>query len=116
MLWYVVNWRVAFYSATLEEEILQLPAGFVARFLRYAERMEVYGPDLGMPHTRAIGDGLFELRLKAAEGIARVFYCTLVGRRIVMLHQFMKKTEKTPRKELEIARRRMKEVKDAEKS
>ena len=111
-----MNWRVTFYSATLEEEILQLPAGFVARFLRYAERMEVYGPDLGMPHTRAIGDGLFELRLKAAEGIARVFYCTLVGRRIVMLHQFIKKTEKTPRKELEIARRRMKEVKDAEKS
>lgn len=112
----MANWRVTFYSATLEEEILQLPAGFVARFLRYAERMEVYGPDLGMPHTRAIGGGLFELRLKAAEGIARVFYCTLVGRRIVMLHQFIKKTEKTPRKELEIARRRMKEVKDAEKS
>ena len=51
--------------------------------------------------------------LKAAEGIARVFYCTLVGRRIVMLHQFIKKSEKTPRKELEIAKRRMKEVKDA---
>ena len=93
--------------------MLQLPAGFVARFLRYAERMEIYGPDLGMPHTRAMGGGLFELRLKAAEGIARVFYCTLVGRRIVMLHQFIKKSEKTPRKELEIAKRRMKELKDA---
>ena len=90
-----------------------MPAGFVARFLRYAERMERYGPDLGMPHTRAMGEGLFELRLKAAEGIARVFYCPLVGRRIVMLHQFIKKSEKTPRKELEIARKRMKEVKDA---
>ena len=91
-----------------------MPAGFVARFLRYAERMERYGPDLGMPHTRAMGEGLFELRLKVAEGIVRVFYCTLVGRRIVMLHQFIKKSEKTPRKELEIARRRMREVKDAE--
>ncbi len=80
-----------------------MPAGFVARFLRYAERMELYGPDLGMPHTRAMGEGLFELRLKVAEGIVRVFYCTLVGRRIVMLHQFIKKSEKTPRKELEIA-------------
>lgn len=110
-----MNWGVTFYSAALEEEILQLPAGFVARFVRYAERMEIHGPDLGMPHTRAMGDGLFELRLKAAEGIGRVFYCTLVGRRIVMLHQFIKKSEKTPRKELEIARRRMKEVKDAEK-
>lgn len=76
--------------------------------------MEIFGPDLGMPHTRAMGNGLFELRLKAAEGIARVFYCTLVGRRIVMLHHFIKKSEKTPRNELEKARRRMNEVKDAE--
>ena len=95
---------------------MQLPAGFVARFLRFAERMEIYRPDLGMPHTRAMGEGLFELRLKAAEGIARVFYCTLIGRRIVMLHQFVKKSEKTPRRELEIAKRRMKEVEDAEGS
>jgi phage-related protein len=78
--------------------------------------MEIYGPDLGMPHTRAMGEGLFELRLKAAEGVARVFYCTLTGRRIVMLHQFVKKSEKTPRRELEIAKRRMKDVKDAEES
>ena len=109
-----MNWRVSFYSARLQNEILELPAGFVARFLRYAERMEIYGPDLGMPHTRAMGDGLFERRLKAGEGIARVFYCTAVGRRIVMLHQFIKESGKTPRKELAIARARMKEVKDAE--
>ena len=107
-----MNWRVTFYSSALEAELLRLPAGFVARFLRYAERMEIYGPDLGMPHTRAMGGGLFELRLKAAEGIARVFYCTVVDQRVVMLHQFIKKTEKTPPRELEIARRRMKEVKD----
>ena len=111
-----MNWRVSFYSARLQNEILDLPAGFLARFLRYAERMEIYGPDLGMPHTRAMGDGLFELRLKAAEGIARVFYCTAVGRRIVMLHQFIKKSEKIPRKELAIARKRLKEVNDAEQS
>jgi phage-related protein len=67
--------------------------------------MEIYGPNLGMPPTRAMGEGLFELRLKAAEGIARVFYCTLIGRRIVMLHQFVKKSDNTPRKELDIARR-----------
>ena len=82
----------------------------MARVIRYAERMEMYGPDLGMPHTRAMGDGPFELRLKAREGIARIFYCTRVGRRIVMLHQFLKKTEKTPAKELLVARTRMKEL------
>ena len=111
-----MNWKVTFYSRALEAKILRLPAGFLARFLRYAERMEVFGPDLGMPHTRAMGGGLFELRLKAAEGIARVFYCTVVNRRIVMLHQFIKKSDKTPLKELEIARNRMKEVKDVYQS
>jgi phage-related protein len=104
-------WTVAFCSRQVEEEILALPAGFLARFLRYAERMETYGPDLGMPHTRAMGDGLFELRLKAAEGIARVFYCTLVGHRIVFLHQFIKKTDRTPVRELEVARQRLRKFK-----
>jgi len=94
-------------------EILALPAGFLARFIRYAEKMEHYGPDLGMPHTKAMGDGLFELRLKAPEGIARVFYCTMVGKRIVMLHHFIKKTDKTPAKELNAARMRKKEIKNA---
>jgi hypothetical protein len=49
-----MTWRVRFVSRRLEAEILALPAGLVARFLRYAERMEIYGPDLGMPHTRAM--------------------------------------------------------------
>jgi len=60
-----------------------------------------------------MGGGLFELRLKSAEGNARVFYCTIVGRKIVVLHQFIKKTDKTPPRELETARRRMREVKNA---
>ena len=105
-----VVWSVTFFSDRVEAEILAFSPGFLARFIRYAERMENFGPDLGMPHTRAMGGGLFELRIKAAEGIARVFYCTVVGRRIVVLHQFVKKSDKTPRKELETARRRMKEV------
>ena len=108
-----MNWGITYCRESVQDEILDLPAGLLARYLRYVERMEVYGPDLGMPHTRAMGDGLFELRLKAAEGIARVFYCTMIGKRIVILHQFIKKTDKTPPKELAIARRRMKEVKDA---
>jgi phage-related protein len=60
-----------------------------------------------------MGEELFELRLKSAEGIARVFYCTMMGKSIVMLHQFIKKTDKTPPKELAIARRRLKEIKNA---
>ena len=75
--------------------------------------MVALGPNLGEPHTKAFGDGLFELRLKGAEGIARVFFCTLVGRRIVMLHSFIKKTNKTPQRELETAASRLKELKHA---
>ncbi len=105
-----VNWTITYFSESVQQEILALPAGFLGRYLRYSDRLEKFGPDLGMPHTRAIGRGLFELRLKAAEGIARVFYCTMVGKKIVMLHQFIKKTDKIPPRELAIARRRMKEV------
>jgi phage-related protein len=74
--------------------------------------MEVLGPDLGMPHTRAMGEGLFELRLKAVEGIARVFYCTVVNRKVVFLHQFVKKSNKTPTRELKVARERMRGMKN----
>lgn len=107
-----MSWKITFYSDRVEAEIHALPAGLVARFVRYAERMEIFGPDLGMPHTRPMGDGLFEWRLKAAEGIARVFFCTVVARKIVVLHQFVKKSDKTPNRELKIARSRMKEIKD----
>lgn len=106
-------WTITYFSESVQREILDLPAGFLGRYLRYSDRMEVFGPDLGMPHTRPMGEGLFELRLKAAEGIARIFYCTMVGKKIVVLHQFIKKTDKTTPRELETARRRMREIENA---
>ena len=105
-----MRWTIAFYNHRIESDIHDLSAGLVARFIRCAERMEIYGPDLGMPHTRAMGGGLFELRIKSLEGIARVFYCTIVDRHIVFLHQFVKKSERTPLNELRVAQRRMSEV------
>ncbi len=69
-----------------------------------------FGANLGMPHTRPMSNGLFELRVKGREGIARVFYCTKIGKRIIMLHAFIKKTPKTPSKELHKAEQRFKEV------
>ncbi len=107
-----MSWNIVFYSDRVESEITKMQAGFVARFIRYAERIEIYGPDLGMPHTKAMGDGLFELRLKAIEGIARVFYCTKIDRKVVILHHFIKKTEKTPAKELLIARTQNNEIRN----
>jgi phage-related protein len=81
-----------------------------ASFLRIIETMREHGPDLGMPHTRAMGGGLFEIRARGREGIGRAFYCAVRGRRIVILHAFTKKTERTPPRELETARARLKEA------
>ena len=90
--------------------ILKLPDTLVARYLVLTSRTSWMGPNLVSPHTEAFGAGLFELRLKGAEGIARVFFRTLVGRRIVMLHSFIKKTGRTPIHELQIAKARQKEA------
>jgi len=106
-----MKWKIEYYNEDLEEEILQLPEGLLARYFKLTELMEEYGANLGMPHTDALGDGLFELRVKGKEGIARVFYCTMVNKRIFMLHCFIKKTQKTPKRELQLARKRMQEVK-----
>ena len=95
----------------MQGEILTLPDTLAARYIVLTRRMEALGPNLGEPHTKAFGHGLFELRLKGAEGIARVFYCTVVGKRIFMLHCFVKKSQKTPQADLNLAIARMKEVK-----
>ena len=104
-------WTITYFSESVQREILDLPAGFLGRSSILRQDGGVFGGY--MPHTRSMGEGLFELRLKAAEGIARIFYCTMVGKKIVVLHQFIKKTDKTPPRELETARRRMREIKNA---
>jgi phage-related protein len=108
-----VEYSVVYYSEAVQKQILELPDTLAARYIVLTRRMVALGPNLGEPHTKAFGEGLFELRLKGAEGIARVFFCTLVGKRIVMLHSFIKKSERTPLRELEVAEARMKEVKRA---
>jgi phage-related protein len=103
-------YRLSYYNKTVEAEFDAWPLGLRARFRALTVRMEEHGPNLGMPHTRALGDGLFEIRAKGDEGIGRAFFCTMVGRKIVILHGFIKKTDKTPKRELDIARTRQKEV------
>jgi phage-related protein len=108
-----VDWKIEYYSESVQLEIFALPAGLLARYIHLTDRMISFGPILGMPHTRSMGKGLFELRLKAAEGIGRVFFFARTGQRIAMLHQFVKKSQETPPKEIKIARRRMKEMQNA---
>jgi phage-related protein len=69
-----------------------------------------HGPNLRPPHSRAFGEGLFELRPRGKSGIGRALYCFLIGRRAVVLHAFVKNSQQTPDRELKLARKRMKEV------
>jgi phage-related protein len=108
-----VDYSITYYSEEVQEEILNLPDTLAARYIVLTRRIEALGPNLGEPHTKAFGHGLFELRLKGAEGIARVFFCTLIGKRVMMLHSFIKKTNKTPAKEFAVAESRLKEIKHA---
>ena len=104
-------YSITYYSREVQEDIMNLPVTLQARYIGLTQRMLEYGPNLGLPHTDAFGGGLFELRLKGVEGIARVFFCTVVEQEIVMLHSFIKKAQKTPLKELKLAKQRMKELK-----
>ena len=106
-----MNWHVTFYNEKVEEQTLSFPKGILANLLHIIEMMLQFGPALGKPYTEALGDGLFEIRAKGKEGIGRSLFCTLKGKEIVILHSFVKKTKKTPQKELKLARKRMKEVK-----
>jgi phage-related protein len=108
-----VDYTITYYSDAVQTQILDLPDTLAARYIVLTRRMIALGPNLGEPHTKSFGEGLFELRLKGAEGIARVFFCTLVGRRIVMLHSFVKKSDRTPLRERKVAELRMKEIKRA---
>jgi len=109
-----MNWHIEYFSPKLEEDVLNLPSNLLVRYLHLTDLMLEFGSNLGMPHTKSMENGLFELRVKGKEGIARVFYCTKVGKRIVMLHVFIKKSQKTPKKELKLARQRLKEIQNHE--
>ena len=105
-----MSWIIDYFSEDVRLEIDALPVGIRASYTRLTELLEEFGLELRMPHSRAMGGGLFELRPRGREGTARVFYCMKVGRKIIMLHSFIKKTNETPKRELEIARRRQREV------
>lgn len=105
-------WEIVYYNEAVQNWVENLPVTIRAYYARITERMSNHGPHLGLPYTRAMGDGLFEIRTTGREGIARIFYCPEVGGKLVILHGFIKKTVKTPKRELATARRRLKEVKN----
>lgn len=106
-----MRWTVETLDDRVDAEIEALPPSLQARLIRLLEMVETVGLDqLREPHVKHIEGKMWELRAKASEGIARGLYVTLTGRRVVVLHVFVKKTQKTPFSALRIARERMKSV------
>jgi phage-related protein len=105
-----MSYSTTYFHSRVKAEIESWPDGILADYARIVELLMEFGPNLRMPHSRAMGGGLFELRPRGREGIGRVFYCFLIGQRVVILHAFVKKTLDTPEQELKIARKRIKEV------
>ena len=107
---YRMAWKIEFYSG-VEDDILSMPPKIQARMIKLLELIELHGANLGSPHTESMGDGLFEIRAKAKEGIGRGLFCYLKGQHVYVFRAFVKKSNKTPKKEIDLARDRMKEVK-----
>lgn len=106
-------WEIKFFDDRVRKNLLQWPKGIKAKFARISELIEKLGLDeVGMPHVLNMGQGLYEIRARGPEGIGRAFFCTASGKKIWILHEFIKKTQKTPQRELDIARRRMMELKN----
>jgi phage-related protein len=106
-----VPWRVEILNGTVAAEIAALPADMQARFLRLADRIASAGlQSLSEPHVKHLEGKLWELRLTGRDGIARALYVTAIGQRIVVVRAFVKKTQKTPRAEIELALRRAEEI------
>jgi len=111
-----MSWTITFYSDKVEKETLDFPAGILAHTIHIMEMIEEFGPNLGKPHTAPMGDGLFEIRAKGKEGIGRSLFAVVIQNEIVILNSFVKKSQKTPKKELDKARKRLKELQNAKKN
>ncbi|MEK7796925.1 MAG: type II toxin-antitoxin system RelE/ParE family toxin [Pseudomonadota bacterium] len=107
-----MGYSIEYFHARVRAEIESWPVDVVADYARIVELLIEHGPNLRLPHSRALGGGLFELRPRGRSGIGRAFYCFLVGQRVVILHAFIKKSQRTPDHELKVARKRMKEVRN----
>lgn len=105
-----MSWKISFYNEKVEKETLAFPAGILANTIHIMEMIEEFGPNLGMPQTRFLGDGLFEIRAKGKEGIGRSLFAVVIENEVLILHSFIKKSQKTPKKELDKARKRLKEL------
>ena len=89
-------YSIEYFNERVLAEIEGWPDGLLADYARLIELLMEFGPDLRMPRSRALGEGLFELRPRGREGIGRALYCHGDGERVVVLHAFVKKPARRP--------------------
>lgn len=104
---------VEYFHPKVLAEIEAWPVDILADYARLIELLMEHGPNLRLPHSRSMGEGLFELRPRGRSGIGRAMYCFLVDKRVVVVHAFVKKTQQTPDQDLKLARQRAKELRNA---
>lgn len=105
-----MTWIVETLGAVVDAEVAALPSDMRAAFLRMAERVEAVGLErMGEPHVKHLRGKLWEMRFRGRDGIARAIYVTATGRRVVVVHVFVKKTQATPQATIELAERRARE-------
>lgn len=107
-----MSWTVGFFSDAALAEVRALPQDMRTKFERIVNMIEAHGLErMREPYVKHVEGKLWEMRLIGSDGIARSLYVTASGRRIVILRTFVKKTQKAPRREIELALERAKDVK-----
>jgi phage-related protein len=106
-----MDWRVEVLNDVVQAELDRLPMDVRAKLAHVVQLMGMFGPQhLREPHVKPLRDKLWEMRMTGRDGIARVIYVLAHERRIVMLHAFTKKTQKTPPRAIRLALVRAQEI------
>ena len=107
-----MRWKVVTLNSEVDKELESLDASFKAKFLHIANMLELFGPEhVKEPYCKPLGNKLWEIKMKSQVGIARAIYVTLKNKKIVILHAFVKKTQKIPKNAISTALKRLKEAK-----
>ena len=105
------DWFVETLGAEVDIELEILPQDIRGRFLRIVDLIEEFGlQNIGLPHVRSLGKKLWEIRASGRDGIARGIYVVASGKRVIVVHVFIKKTDKTPAAALKLATVRAKKA------
>lgn len=108
----MIAWHVETLNKDVDDELESLPLDMRGRFVRVSHLIEEFGPfKVGMPHIRSLANKLWEIRVTGRDGIGRCIFAVATGKRVVVVHVFVKKTPKAPPKAIKIAMERAKEAK-----